>query len=400
MSAPPKRVAALVTCYWRMSHAEVIVGRLLRGYYYEGERCPPRVQVASLYVDQFPDNDMSRAEAEAHGVPIYGSIAEALRLGGERLAVDGVVIVGEHGVYPFNLKGQELYPRFHFFRQVVEVFRDEGRSLPVFCDKHLSHDWEEAKWMYDMSRALGFPLMAGSSAPVAWREPEADLECDTPVRRAVAIGHGPKERYGIHLLEALQCLVERRAGGETGVSAVRCIEGEAAWDWLDARPWAARLVAEAGAHQATPRRDAPRDHVERPVLFVLAYRDGLQAVACLLNGWADSMTVALDTAPENDRPWTVRMVMQKRPHAHFSGLVHHLEEMMLTGAPSWPVERTLLTTGMLAAAYDASYRHGAPLEEGRLVETPHLHLAYRAPAGSCFQRGPQPECDPDFGIGP
>jgi hypothetical protein len=80
--------------------------------------------------------------------------------------------------------------------------------------------------------------------------------------------------------------------------------------------------------------------------------------------------------------------------------VHHLEEMMLSGSPSYPVERTLLTTGVLAAIYDSSYGHGTNLEVGRRLETPHLHLAYRAPAASHFQRGPLPDTDPDFGIGP
>ena len=399
MPEPRKKIAAIVTSFWRMSHAEVIVGRLLEGYYYEGQRQTPRVQVVSMYVDQFPDNDMSREKAQKHDVPMYKSIAEALQLGGDALAVDGVVIIGEHGVYPHNIKGQEIYPRFHFFRQVVEVFRNSGRCVPVFCDKHLSHDWDEAKWMYDMSVSMGFPLMAGSSLPVAWREPELELELETPVQRAVAINYGPKERYGIHTLEALQCMVERRRGGETGIARVQCLEGQHVWDWTDAHPWATRLLAAAADSCPECETGAPRDHVDEPILFVLEYRSGLQAACYLLNGFIKSAAFAADVE-DVEAPVANHFRTQARPHAHFSGLVYHIEEMMRTGRPSYPVERALLTTGALAAAFDSSYRQGNTIELGRAVDTPHLQIAYRAPEESLFQRGTMPDADPDFGIGP
>lgn len=399
MPVAEKKIAAIVTSFWRMSHAEVIVGRLLEGYYYEGVRQSPRVQIVSLYVDQFPDNDMSRDKADKHDVPIYKSIAEALQLGGDTLAVDGVVIVGEHGVYPYNIKGQEIYPRFHFFRQVVDVFRSSGRCVPVFCDKHLSHDWDEAKWMYDMSVSMGFALMAGSSLPVAWREPELELELETPVQHAVAINYGPKERYGIHTLEALQCMVERRRGGETGIASVQCLEGEHVWQWTSAHPWAGRLLSVAS--DCCPEREAgpAQDHAKAPLLFVLEYRSGLQAACYLLNGFIKSAAFAADVEGL-EAPVANHFCTQARPHAHFSGLVHHIEEMMLSGRPSYPVERALLTTGALAAVFDSSYRQGNTIEHGRPVDTPHLQIAYRAPQASMFQRGPMPDADPDFGIGP
>ena len=54
----------------------------------------------SLYIDQFPENDLARATAKRHGVPIHPTVEDALTLGGSNLAVDGVVIIGEHGDYP------------------------------------------------------------------------------------------------------------------------------------------------------------------------------------------------------------------------------------------------------------------------------------------------------------
>src|SRR5919199_3093067 len=166
-----KTVAAIVTEYRIRSHADNIVTRLLEGYELHGTPVPPRLRVGALYTDRMPANDISRDLAAQHGVPIFPAIREALTLGGSELAVDGVVIVGEHGDYPYNEKGQHLYPRRRFFEETVAVFRQSGRVVPVFNDKHLAWSWADAKWMYDTARELGIPFMAGSSMPVTVRVP-------------------------------------------------------------------------------------------------------------------------------------------------------------------------------------------------------------------------------------
>ena len=74
-----------------------------------------------------------------------------------------MLIIGEHGDYPRNEKGQILYPRYEFFKQCVEVFEKDGRAVPVYNDKHLSYSFEKAKWMVDASKRLKFPMLAGSS---------------------------------------------------------------------------------------------------------------------------------------------------------------------------------------------------------------------------------------------
>src|SRR5881628_2338780 len=105
------------------------------------------MKIVSLYVDQKPEGDLSEARAREFGFKVYPTIAEALRCGGDKLAVDAVMIIGEHGHYPRNEKGQILYPRYEFFKQCVDVFEKDGRSVPVFNDKHLSYSFEKAKWM-------------------------------------------------------------------------------------------------------------------------------------------------------------------------------------------------------------------------------------------------------------
>lgn len=379
----PKTIAAIITEYRHNSHADVIAGRLLEGYDFDGRRRQPRVKMVSMYTDQVPANDMSRAMAAKHAVAIKPTIAEALTLGTGKLAVDGVVLIGEHGNYPTNEKGQKLYPRYELFSKIVEVFRSGGRSVPVFTDKHLSVEWKKAKWMYDQSRELGFPLMAGSSLPVTWRRPPVELEKGTPVRHAVAAFYGGKEAYGFHALEALQCMVERRQGGETGISQVHAIEGSDVWKWTSENAWAVPLLESAAARSETRKAGPMREVTKNPVVFVLRYRDGLEAAVYMLNGYLDQCVFAT-SLPGRKEPLATEIWLQPgRPFSHFSALTYYIEELVLNGKPPYPVERTLLTTGALAALMDSSY-------ERRKMETPHLDVKYQAPEKSLFSRGPVP----------
>src|SRR6266446_79816 len=122
-----------------------------------------KLAICGVYVDQTPTRDLSRQRAQEFGFTIYPTIAEALRSGGAKLTADAVLIIGEHGRYPTNEFGQRQYPRYEFFKQVVDVFRKDGRTAPVFNDKHLSWKWEWAKEMVDTSREMKFGFCAGSS---------------------------------------------------------------------------------------------------------------------------------------------------------------------------------------------------------------------------------------------
>ena len=174
--SPParrKRVAILATEVRRYSHAQHFIDRFLEGYGWHGQHHRPSMDLVSLYVDQFPNGDLSRDRERRHSARIYPTIAEALTLGSSKLAVDGVLIIAEHGRYPRNDKGQTLYPRHKFFKQVVSVFEASGRAVPVFNDKHLSTDWKECVEMVEDSKRLGFAFLAGSSFR-SWRIGDGD----------------------------------------------------------------------------------------------------------------------------------------------------------------------------------------------------------------------------------
>jgi len=379
--AAKKTVAAIITVYTPRSHADVICGRMLEGYFPDNVRTGPRTRIVSMYVDQFPAKDMSRGLAEKHGFKICPGIGEAITLGGKKPAVDAVLFIGEHGDYPFNDRGQHLYPRYEMFQQIVDVIRAGGRAVPVYCDKHFSYSWEKARRMYDWARELKLPLMAGSSIPVTVRTPPLEFPLDAPVENAVAVSYGPIDAYGFHALETLQCMVERRKGGETGIAAVQMLEGAAVWKWRDGPgDWSAPLVEAACATSPQTKPGRPEANCKQPVAFVLEYRDGFRAAAYLLNGHTDGFLFA---ARLKGKPQPVASYFGipkgGRDLPHFDGLTHCIEEMFVTGKPLYPVERTLLTTGALAFLFESRARRAR-------VATPELAIRYRAPRNCYYER--------------
>jgi len=113
-----KKIAAIATAYYPFSHADVIISKFLKGFPSDKALIAPQVDLVSMYMDQDHERDVGRDLARQYGVEIYPSIPAALCLGGNELAVDGVLIIGEHGDYAWNEKEQHLYPRRYFFEQV------------------------------------------------------------------------------------------------------------------------------------------------------------------------------------------------------------------------------------------------------------------------------------------
>lgn len=263
------RVAAVLTEYRPHSHADVIVTKLLTGYSLNGVPRGSRVDVAALYVDQFPENDMARSIGAQYDIPIYSSIEGALTLGGSNLAVDGVLLIGEHGRYPYNDLGQHLYPRYRFFTEAAAVIRSSGRPIPLFNDKHLSYSWDEAAQMYAAATSLHLPFMAGSVLPLTWRRPPFELATGSRVNEALAVGYGDIEAYGFHALEALQCMVERRSGGEVGVASVQCLTGDDVWAGARAGFWSGELEKAVLAALPDKAPGEPRRLVKEPAAFLI-----------------------------------------------------------------------------------------------------------------------------------
>ena len=388
------RIACIVT-YWAApsSHADWIITKLIDGYWWKGAHTPSRVDVVSTYIHQLPESGLGQKVCKAKGIPIFKTVREALTLGGNELAVDGVVLVGEHGIYHTTLTGQTYYPRWWLYQQIIRVFEQSKRSVPVFNDKHLSTSWNEAKWMFDKSRELNFPLFGGSSIPFYFRKPEIDLDIDTPVKASV-IGSAGREEGGIfHAIDVLQSFVERRKGGESGVQSVQCIHGPDVWKWTDTNPWAATLLDnirtsfnfKPGHFQAT---------VREPGVTIIEYRDGTKGAVYAINdvGW----TYAANIEGRKD-PFLTSMLGWPAPFSQYhaaNAFEHWIVEMMLTRKEPVNAERLLLSTGIVSYNMESNWENGRYSAVGRRIDTPFMNIAYRTTRGSQFETGPRPPVRP------
>jgi hypothetical protein len=385
-----KPVAIICTVYRPLSHAFHIGARFLHGYRRGGDLHIPKFYLHSLYVDKVPDNDLSREIGKDFGVRITRHIADALMRDG-KLAVDGVLLIGEHGDYKRNDRGQILYPRYEMMEEIVGVFKKCGRSVPVFNDKHLSWSLAKAKKMLEWSKELKFPLMAGSSLPVTWRRPELEPKLDTPFEETLVAAYGPIEVYGFHALEALQVMMERRKGGETGVKSVTCLTGKDVWKAGDEGKWSWDLLEAALSRSETVALGDVRRNVGSTAVqgmpatpataFLVEYRDGSKGTILLLNGHVQDFTFAGRIKGET-RPASCLYQLPPPPGArYFDALVGNIEKLLENGQSPYPIERTLLTTGALEAAMESHQR------KGERIETGELDVHYTAPADSGFVRG-------------
>jgi hypothetical protein len=351
------------------------------------------MDVVALYVDQKPKEDQSEERARSFGFKVYPTIAQALREGGSKLAVDGVLIIGEHGAYPRNQKRQILYPRYDFFRQAADVFEAEGRAVPVFNDKHLSYSFTKAKEMVDASKRLRFPFLAGSSLPVTWRLPPVELPLGCQIEEALMVGEGGSDAMDFHALEAMQCMVERRQGGETGVRSLQLVDGDAVWKAANEKRWSWKLLESAlsrsdslkglttqdGRTQNLVEGGAIQRIVPHPAAYFIDYADGTHATLLMLNGALADYNFAARVRGLPD-PVSCQFLLPPNPNVAYSAcLMHHVETMIETGHAPYPVERTLLVSGMLESCLKSR------LQGHVRLETPHLAIHYQPPrqAGFC-----------------
>jgi hypothetical protein len=397
---PARKLAVVTTVYHYLSHAYHICGRFLDGYLRDGEHHYPDLAVAGMYVEQQNEKDLAGGLSKKHGFPIYATPEEALTLSTGKLAVDAVLLIGEHGDYPYNDKGQKLYPRYELFQRIVRVFRSSGRSVPVFCDKHLSYRHDLAAEMVATAKKLGFPLMAGSSLPVTWRRPELELPLLSRMSEALVASRGELEIFGIHALEALQCMVERRFRADgtqpprQGVASVQCLEGDAVWEAGDKGLWSWELLEHALSRSDSLNAGDVRENCRHfsppagrptflagPVAFLVEYLDGLRATVLLLNGHVDDTTFAARVEGET-KPVSTLFYLPPPPGASFlQALTVKIEDFFGSGQPPYPVERTLLTGGILDFVLESRVR-----QHERLA-TPKLDISYAPPADSGFLRG-------------
>jgi hypothetical protein len=355
VAGPRPRVACILNVYSPNSHADVFMSRLLDGYRLNGAWHAPKLQVVTFYVDQFPFNDMAREQASEYGIRLCGSVTEAIE------GVDGIAVIGEHGNYPRTPRGNFMYPRKRYFDEIVRTFESKGRVLPLLNDKYFAYDWADAKSMADRVRSLHIPFACGSTLPLSWQRPALDLPTSPKFDELLAVSYSDLEEHTYHGIEALQSVAERR--GETGIAAVRYMEGPEVFKLSPA------LLEAALATRVNP---PPEDKGQKPEAFLIRYRDGLQASILNLNSKTRDYLVAAKLHNES-RPRATCFYISLYVHSHWGFMVQAFENLVLTKKAPMPLERTLLSNGILLAGLE-SRRKG-----GTWVDTPELSFSYSWP---------------------
>jgi hypothetical protein len=183
--------------------------------------------------------------------------------------------------------------------------------------------------------------------------------------------------YDIHGLEVLQSIVEARAGGETGVKSVQFLDEPALWRAAKAGAWSPELADAAMAAELGPGQPTLRELLKTegfngspPHGILIDYKDGLRGIvlkvgqsgirwnfACRLQGQQQPLATSFYVGP-----WQNRNL--------FKALSHAIQTHFRNGEAPYPVERTLLTTGIVCAAVDSF------ASEGARQDTPQLEFAY------------------------
>ena len=388
-----KKVAFLGTEVREHSHAQHFLDRLTLGYGWGGAWQMPRVDVASVYLDQFPEGDLGKARLEKHGLALSPSIEAALTLGTGKLAVDGVVIIAEHGDYPDNVMGQKLYPRYEWFKECVRVFEKTGKAVPVFNDKHLSTTWEECVEMVEDSKRLKFPFFAGSSLPVTRRLPSIDLPHNAPLKESVCVAYGGVDSYDIHALETAQCMSERRLGGEIGIKQVHALKDAALWEamakedrkdtrrlMIAALTRSHNLPVEGGYYTDRITFEWARDAFQNATAYFIEHLDGFRT-SIFLVGIRDFNYAGLRA--DTDEIISCQMYLPMPSHGSttadfFHPLVRYIEDTVITGQAPYPIERSLITSGMTLAGVESLHRGQIP------IATPEMKVRYSVGAKSTF----------------
>jgi hypothetical protein len=445
----PLRLAILGSVYHLGSNLQTIGDRFLVGYPHEGDWHMPNVQVVSVYVDQRvrranaaptefervmsgtdrrgqrqhasehppiaqsaqqsqqgqpvqgleqhgPTSDLSELRSHEFGFRLCRNIPEALRVGGSQIAVDAVLAIAEQGGdYPYSINdmGQILLPTYDWFQQCVHVFEAENHAVPYFNHKQLSFSFPEAQNMIETAERLKFPLLAGSSMPVTWRLPNVDIPLGAPVQEAVMVGVGRFDGMDFDALDAMQCMLERRKGGETGVKAVQLLEGDDVWAARKAGRWSEDLMSSALSRSDTPLGLTVLDGrtqdlaapgvlpqlVKDPAAYCIEYTDGTRATLLMLNGAIRDFNISARVAGHG--MVSTQFFMPPAPNQTFSAcLATKVEQMYQTRNAPYPVQRTLLTTGLLEACLSSRHRLNQRLE------TPQLAIRYHPPAESQYVR--------------
>jgi hypothetical protein len=249
--------------------------------------------------------------------------------------------------------------------------------------------------MVEDSKRLKFPFLAGSSLPVTWRFPAIDMPVDTPLKESVCVGYGGVDSYDFHALETAQCMSERRKGGEVGIASVTALKGDALWAEMEkpsredtrklfaaAMTRSHNLPVEGGFPTAPVTYEWGKKVMGGAIAYFIEHRDGFKTTMFLCP--IQDFNYA-GMRSDNGQIISCQMYLPMPTHGSttadfFNPLARHIETLVLEGKTPYPVERTLLTSGMVIGGVESLASGGAK------YDTPQMQVTYRNDGPSAFWR--------------
>jgi hypothetical protein len=227
----------------------------------------------------------------------------------------------------------------------------------------------------------------------------------------MGVAYGGVDSYDFHSLECIQCLAERRKGGETGVSWVEALRGQEVWDTMelgswDDGGWSLKLLESCLTRSHTlqqarkdekkegnlggsfckrfPSFQEMREIVDDPIAYRFQYTDGTRGTMLLLNKLVADFNVAAKLVGRDDL-LSCQMYLDagRAPdvpnNVQYSSLtMSNAEKLFLSNESQYPIERTLMTGGIVEAGCQS-------LTLKKKILTPHMAgLTYTAPEQSLF----------------
>jgi hypothetical protein len=183
---------------------------------------------------------------------------------------------------------------------------------------------------------------------VTWRLPDIELPLNCEIESALMVGYGGADVMDFHGLEALQCMVERRKGGEGGVTAVQMIEGDAVWKAGEEGRYSRELLVSALSRSDSPQGQSIADGrtqdlvakgelprlVKNPAAYFIEYRDGLKATLLMLNGAVKDFTFAARL--KGGAIESTQFFLSPEPNVTYSQcLARKIEELFQSSERSW-----------------------------------------------------------------
>jgi hypothetical protein len=188
---------------------------------------------------------------------------------------------------------------------------------------------------------------------------------------------------------------ERRAGGEVGIKTTHALRGPAVWERLERDDQTRKLflaalsrsetrVPPAGYTFGPPTLEEARQHCKDPVGYFYEHSDGFRTAMFMMNGYISEFTYA-GLRRDSGKITSCIMYLPMPYHLattanFFNPLCHHIEQMIIHNRAPYPIERTLLTSGMTLFAVDSLFRGQ------KQIETPEMAVRYRAAKESNFWR--------------